>query len=143
MRMPLWLIRAITFWNTLLYRISNGRLWHAMGSLPVIFVTVTGRKSGKPRTFPIGALRDGPNLVIAATNGGRDENPAWYYNIKSNNRVQIEMAGKHFPAISHEADPQTREQLWQKLVSVAPTYALYPKGTTRTIPMIILEPEQP
>ena len=143
MRMPLWLIRAITFWNTLLYRLSGGRLWRTMGNLPVIFVTAVGRKSGKSRTFPIGALRDGPNLVIAATNGGRDEHPAWYYNLKANPAARVEADGRHFNVTACEADPATRERLWNLLVAQAPTYALYPRGTNRIIPMIILEPEKP
>ncbi len=142
MSMPIWLIRLITKSNYLIYRASGGRLWNTTAGLPVILLSVTGRKTGKVYTFPIGVLPDGNRLVLVGSNGGRDQHPAWYHNILANPQVQIERAGKKFRATARVAESPEYERLWQALMTVSPDYKLYLRMTTRKIPLVILSPEQ-
>ncbi len=55
------------------YHVSGGRLFPTSGGkMPVLLLTTTGRKTGQPRTWPLNYLRDGADLVLVASNCGRD-----------------------------------------------------------------------
>jgi deazaflavin-dependent oxidoreductase (nitroreductase family) len=70
----------------------RGRL--AMGlMLPSALLTSTGAKTGQPRTNPVFYFHDGPDVIVIASNYGADKNPAWYYHLTANPRVQIAMNG--------------------------------------------------
>src|SRR5215212_6169278 len=66
-----------------LYRLTNGAIGGRMAGLQVLLLTTTGRKTGQPRTTPLGYFTQNGNFVVIASNGGADQNPAWYYNLKS------------------------------------------------------------
>jgi hypothetical protein len=59
-----------------LYRLSGGRLGGSTGGMPVLLLTTTGRKSGQPRTWPVGYIRDGDRLIVSASAGGEPGHPA-------------------------------------------------------------------
>lgn len=40
--------------------------------------------SGQPRTTPVMFWRDGERLIVVASNSGKDQYPAWYWNLKAN-----------------------------------------------------------
>jgi F420H(2)-dependent quinone reductase len=42
-----------------LYRLTGGGIGGKIQTLPVLLLTTIGRKSGQPRTVPLGFLRDG------------------------------------------------------------------------------------
>lgn len=141
MGMPIWLIRLITKSNYIIYRASRGRLWNTTAGLPVIILSVTGRKTGKTHTFPIGALPDGERMVLIGSNGGRDQHPAWYHNILANPQVRFEQNGETVQATASVAEPEEYERLWQALMGISPDYNLYTRMTTRKIPLVILTPQ--
>src|SRR5947209_17981699 len=61
-----------------MYRASGGRLFSTSGGkMPVLLLTTTGRKSGQQRTWPLNYLRNVDDLVLVASNRGRDYYPAW------------------------------------------------------------------
>ena len=51
-----------------------------------MLLTVTGRKSGQPRTVPLIYLKDGDRLVIAAAYAGSDVDPVWWRNLRENRK---------------------------------------------------------
>jgi len=53
---------------------------------PMVIVHTVGAKSGQPRTNIMMYLADGERYLVFASNNGRDDNPAWYWNLKANPR---------------------------------------------------------
>ena len=123
-----------------IYRLSGGKVGGKMGPNAVLLLTTTGRKSRQKRTIPLGYFKDGDNFVITASNGGQPQHPGWYFNLKSEPRAMIEVGKDKLEVIAEQADPEQKNRLWSRLVSIAPQYDQYRGRTNRDIPMMILHP---
>lgn len=109
--------------------------------MPVLLLTTTGRRSGQPHTTALTYLRDGRNLVVVASNGGAPKDPDWMLNLRTNPRAVIQMLDVRLAVRSREAAGAKRSELWKRVVQKYSGYAAYQSRTTRTIPVVILEPE--
>jgi deazaflavin-dependent oxidoreductase (nitroreductase family) len=109
-----------------------------MRGMPVLLLTTEGRKTHMQHTTPLMYIRDGENYVITASNNGRPRHPSWFYNLQATPHASIEVPGKSLQIIASVATPAERERLWPQLVARAPFFDEYQKGTSRTIPMVIL-----
>ena len=125
-----------------LYRLTNGAIGGSIGRLPVLLLTTTGRKSGRPHTNPVSYFMDGETRFIVASNQGSDRNPVWYLNLIAHPRVEIQVKGEHATAIATPATPDERARLWQQVITAAPNYARYQHSTTREIPIVWLRAAQ-
>lgn len=134
------LFRTFLSFFVWLYQRTNGRFGGKIQGLSVLLLATTGRKSGKERITPLGYFEYDGSYVITASNAGADTHPAWFYNLKSNSKVRIQIHAKHLTAIAEPANSTLRKQLWDKLVNLAPNYGAYEKRTAREIPMILLRP---
>jgi F420H(2)-dependent quinone reductase len=123
-----------------LYRLTKGGFGGRMAGLNVLLLTTTGRKTGKTRTTPLGYFEEDGGYVIIASNAGGDTHPAWYHNLKSNPRVQIEIKDRKLEANAEVIAPDRRSELWARLTAMSPQYAGYETKTTREIPMVMLRP---
>lgn len=123
-----------------LYNVSGGRIGGKMGKMPVLLLTTTGRKTGKQRTLPLIYIMDGSAYVITASAGGADKHPGWFFNIRSNPQVVIQVKDTQIKVTAEIAGPEKKSELWARLVAVAPNFAGYQKRTSRDIPMVILHP---
>ena len=108
---------------------------------PMIILTTTGAKTGKPRTTPLVYTRHGDGYVIVASKGGSDTDPAWYRNIVANPHVTVEVDGQTFRAHARITDEAERQHLYQRHADVHPSFYDYVKKTSRVIPVIVLERE--
>ena len=122
------------------FRRSNGKRMAFMRGMPVLLLTTVGRKTRQQRTTPLMYIRDGDVYVITASNNGRDNHPAWFYNLQADPQVTIEVPGKRLQATASTATPAERERLWPQLVTQAPFFDNYQKGTARPIPMMLVRP---
>lgn len=122
------------------FRLTNGKAMSAMRGMPILILTTLGRKTGNRRTTPLMYLRDGESYVITASNNGKDRQPAWFLNLQASPQVQIEVPGTRLDVSASVATQKERERLWAQLVARAPFFDGYQKGTTRTIPMVLLRP---
>jgi hypothetical protein len=100
-------IRAGTGANVWLYRRTNGRVGgRGMGRLPLLLLTVPGRRSGTPRTVPVAYLdHDGGYLVVATGMGGSRRTPQWFLNLAAANRegsFQMKLVGMGRPTGLHD-----------------------------------------
>jgi len=123
-----------------LYRASGGRIGGGVQGMPVVLLTTTGRKSGKSRTTPLLYVRDGDAVVVVASNGGSDDAPAWWLNLRSNPLAEIEIGRERSSVAARKASPDEYARLWPKFTSGFPGYAKYKTKTAREIPVVILEP---
>lgn len=122
-----------------LYRLSGGGMGGTFKGVPVLLLTTTGRKTGKKRTKPLLYLMDNDQVVLVASHGGAPTDPAWWRNLKSNPRAEVQIKGTLLQVEAREAMAEERERLWPKLVALYADYENYQKRTTRTIPVVILQ----
>jgi deazaflavin-dependent oxidoreductase (nitroreductase family) len=106
---------------------------------PLLLLTTTGAKSGRPFTTPLVYTKDGDRIVIIASKGGFPTHPAWYHNLKANPTTTIELGKDKFQAkATITKDPQ-RQSLFDAQAKQMPAFNDYQKATTRQIPVIVLE----
>lgn len=139
-----WLLsHTAHLFDRFLMSLTGGRysLAALITGLPVINLTTTGAKSGRPRTVPLLGIPDGPNLILIASNWGRGRHPGWYYNLRANPEVQVEADGRTAAYMACEVDGPERERCWQTAVQCYPGYEAYKKWAGgREIPVIVLTP---
>ena len=123
-----------------LYRRTGGRgvVGHALG-VDMLLLRTTGRRSGRSRTVPLGAIRDGEAWVVVGSYGGRDVDPAWVLNLRAEPRALVRFRGVRVAVLAHEADPTEAERLWPLVSAAYPGYQLYRERTTRTVPLFVLD----
>jgi F420H(2)-dependent quinone reductase len=128
------------------YNLTGGRVYQGRATDPagILVLTATGRKSGQPRAVSLVYIRDGPSYIVAASNGGRDKHPGWFFNVRSNPAVTIRVKDRRrdqqMEAAAEVAGPEKRGELWARLVAAAPYFARYQRRTAREIPMVLLSP---
>lgn len=128
--------------HRVLLAVSFGRLgWGAMG-MPVLELTTVGRRSGRPRTVLLTSpLQVGDALVIVASRGGDDRNPAWFLNLRAEAAVQVSVRGAQAaPMRARVATPEERARIWPQIAAKYKNYAGYQERTDREIPVVLLEP---
>lgn len=138
---------AMTGLHRFVLRVTGRRLGRRLGSMPVIELTTTGRSSGLPRTALLTVPARDPHsggLIVIASRGGDDLQPAWYLNLVAEPRVLVAAPGEHpRPYRARTADPDERARWWPEAVRSYRGYAQYQRRTSREIPVVILEPENP
>jgi deazaflavin-dependent oxidoreductase (nitroreductase family) len=76
---------------------------------------------------------------VIASNWGKVKNAAWYYNLKHEPNISIEVDGTILPVRSREAEGQEYERLWSIAVARHPDYLRYKDMTARHIPIVVFE----
>jgi len=122
-----------------LYRRTGGRVGGSMRGAPVLLITSTGRRSGRPWTTPVIYQADGDGWVVIGSNAGSTRHPAWWLNLRANPTATIEIGRDTYPVTAHKVDGDERARLWQKMVAVYPGYDGYTKKTSRQIPVVRLD----
>jgi deazaflavin-dependent oxidoreductase (nitroreductase family) len=121
------------------YRRSRGRLGGSAKGLPVLLLTVSGRKTGKPRTVPVAFFEHGTSYLVAASAGGGKANPQWIHNLGAAGKGHISVYREEFDVDARIVDGHEREELWREVVlAEAPFFANYEEKSGRTIPIALL-----
>jgi deazaflavin-dependent oxidoreductase (nitroreductase family) len=122
-------------------KLTGGRLGWRGGGMPMLELTTTGRKTGRPHTVMLSSpLQEGSTIVIVASRGGGERNPAWFLNLRDNPEVQVSWKGELArPMKARVATPEERERLWPRVVADHAHYGGYQNKTSREIPLVLLE----
>ncbi|HEV2256712.1 MAG TPA: nitroreductase family deazaflavin-dependent oxidoreductase [Streptosporangiaceae bacterium] len=121
------------------FRANGGRVGGPWAGTTLILIHHIGARSGIERVTPLGcsALGDG-RFAIVASNGGSPTHPDWYYNLKANPRVKVEVGAQTFTVLAEELDGAVRARLWPELVAQYPSIGQYQARTPRQIPVFML-----
>lgn len=129
------------------YRRSGGKIganWRVGAGLkkpvPTLLLEHTGRKSGKTFVSPLVYITDGDDVIIVASQGGRDTHPQWYHNLVANPDVYIEIGTDRRAVRAEVASPEERARLWPKLVDAYADFDTYQSWADREIPVLVLKP---
>ncbi|HEY8525302.1 MAG TPA: nitroreductase/quinone reductase family protein [Acidimicrobiales bacterium] len=66
----------------------------AADGVSLLLLTTQGRRTGKPHTTPVVALREGSRYLVAVSDGGAASEPDWYRNLLAHPQVTIERPGE-------------------------------------------------
>ena len=128
-----------------LLRKSRGRLrfgFFFAGDMPLLALTTTGRKSGRPCSTVVGYLREGDSYVVCASNAGNDRTPGWWLNLQANPEGEVDAGGEHMRVRARRAEPDETERIWPRLVEADASFEAYRDYTERDLPVVVLEPRQ-
>jgi deazaflavin-dependent oxidoreductase (nitroreductase family) len=120
------------------FRANGGKVSGMFEGAPMLLLTTTGAKSGKPYTTPVVHTADGDRIVIIASKAGADTHPDWYHNIVANPEVTVELGTETFPATASVAKGEERQRLYDAQAELMPNFKEYAENTTREIPVVLL-----
>lgn len=137
-----WLLaRTIHHIDRAVLRLSGRRTTAAalFSGLPILAVTTTGARSGRPRTVPLVGIPDSERLILIASNWGQSRPPGWYYNMKANPAVTVGDGPAARRYVAREVVGEERAACWAKAVAVYPGYEAYARRAGREIGVVVLE----
>jgi hypothetical protein len=125
------------------FRANGGRVGGRFEGLPLLLLHHRGARSGKQHVNPLayGPWRAAlwrcspprgarPGIRTGTTTCGRTP------------RVEVEVAGSRIRARARVAEGEERERIWRAQTSEVPAFGTYQERTGRTIPVVIIEPEE-
>ena len=135
------MLKTVNFFHRSVLRVSGGRLLGSAGSMPVVELHTTGRKSGKRRTTMLTTpVSDDERVVLVASKGGDDRDPDWYRNLVADPEVELTIDGHTMRMTARTATDDEKADLWPTIVEVYKGYAGYQEKTDREIPVVICTP---
>lgn len=106
---------------------------------PALILETIGNKTGKRRSVVLPYYHfDGVRFVVGSK-GGADDDPAWVLNLRKNPEATAIMERKRRQVRFRFANSEERASLWPQLIEFAPSYDGYQQGTSREIPLLIIE----
>lgn len=138
------LLPQIVRLDRLIQRVSRGRLTLLdIAGLPNLMLTVTGRKSGLPRSTPLLCVPAGDRILIAGSYFGGPREPVWVKNIEADPAVVVRYRGRTFAMTSRPVVGAARAAAWDTMVRVWPNFVRYEQRTSREIKLFELVPLPP
>ncbi|MEU3774195.1 nitroreductase/quinone reductase family protein [Streptomyces sp. NPDC032472] len=125
------------------FRANGGKVGGPFEGSDLLLLTTTGAKSGARHTTPLGYLPHEDGLLVIGSNLGAPRHPAWYHNLLAHPVVHVETGSETFEAIAVPAEGERRDRLFAYAVAAAPGYATYQAATARTLPVVVLERNDP
>jgi len=121
-----------------LYETSGGTKGTTMNGLPVIIVTNIGWKTKAIRKTPLMKVTHGKQYILVASNGGSENHPFWYKNIKLEPKIKIQDGTNIYDLEAIEVkDKKEKITLWEIAEKIFPQYKQYQQNTKRNIPIFI------
>ncbi len=134
-----WLINVSPKLDAAIFRLSGGRFTSVPAHLLVL--SHTGARSGQKRENLLTYFTDGEDLIVMASNYGRERHPAWYYNVKVNPEVEVRAAGRVGRCRARITAGEDRERLWGLAKQLTRAYTDYEeRAAEREIQVVRLTP---
>ncbi|KRE54642.1 nitroreductase/quinone reductase family protein [Phycicoccus sp. Soil748] len=124
------------------YKASGGKVGgRAAGGVPVLLLTVSGRKTGQPHTNPVGYFEHEGGYLVVGSAGGTPQDPQWFRNLRAASSAEVQVGRRAFPVSVRELTGAERDTAWTDIVLVrCPPFGKYEQKTTRKMPLALLTP---
>jgi deazaflavin-dependent oxidoreductase (nitroreductase family) len=122
------------------FRANRGRVGGPFEGAPLILLTTTGARSGRPHTTPAVYAADAGRLIVFATNAGSPSAPAWLHNLRADPTVTVELGSARCEATATEITGPERDRLYADQARRNPAFQAYQNGTSRPIQVVALLP---
>ena len=86
------------------FRANEGVVGGAFEGAPMLLLTTTGAKSGKPRVNPMMYRDEDGRSYVFASKAAAPTNPDWYHNLLAHPEVSIEVGADVFDAVATPLD---------------------------------------
>jgi deazaflavin-dependent oxidoreductase (nitroreductase family) len=133
-----WLLNVAPRLDPAFFKLSGGRFTSLPA--PILFLVHTGAHSGKTRETPLVYFSDGEDLVVMASNYGREKHPAWFYNVKANPEVEVRAGGRQERRRARITAGEDRQRLYELAKRITRAYDDYERRAAREIQVIRLSP---
>src|SRR5947209_7932064 len=134
---------TITAFNQIIaeeFRANGGNVGGQFEGADLLLLTTTGAKSGQPRLSPLAYFRVDGKLLIVGSFAGADVNPGWVHNLRANPSAHIEVGNDSSDVTARELSGAERDDMFRRLIALAPVFAEYQAKSARTIPVFELQP---
>jgi deazaflavin-dependent oxidoreductase (nitroreductase family) len=121
------------------FRTNGGKVGGPFDGATLLLLTSTGAKSGQPRLAPLAYLTIDQKMIIIGSKAGADTNPDWVHNLRTNPRAHIEVGTDAYDVTVRELPREERDEMYPKVVAVAPGFGDYQAKTSRVIPLFELQ----
>lgn len=122
------------------FRANGGKVGGFFEGASLLILHTKGAKTGRTQTVVLNHLPDGERLVVFGTKGGAPEDPDWVRNVLADPSPTVETGTETIAVRAAEITGPERDELYARQVELRPVFGEYPKKTSRTIPVIGLEP---
>jgi deazaflavin-dependent oxidoreductase (nitroreductase family) len=122
------------------YRETGGEVGYLWNGVPTLLLTVTGRRTGSPRTSALIFGRDCDDYLVVASRGGAAQHPLWYVNLQAQPQATVEVKAERFTVVAQTASAEQKPRLWAIMAELWPNYDVYQSRTQRDIPVVVLSP---
>lgn len=111
---------------------------------PLLVLTTTGAQTGGPRTCVLSFAIYDERLFVFASNGGRRRHPDWFRNLRTHQRVTVEVGSATVAATAVVLPPDEAEQVYRQHAAANPSYVRYEsEAAGRRIPVVWLRLDTP
>lgn len=133
---------AFTWWiknvaakiDPFLFKVTGGRFTtFGPPAMPMVTVTMVGRRSGRPRSVHLAALEHDGDLLVVASAMGQKRHPDWRYNLEANPDVHVQSVGESFPARAEVLTDDEKKRIWADVKIAIPQMSVYETRTDRNI----------
>lgn len=134
-RVGSWLVKHVASKvDPLIFRATKGRFTSTVvPTLPMLALTVPGRRSGEPRTVQLAYHRDADDLLVVASAMGQQRHPAWRYNLEAAGGGMVLLRGAAYRVSAHPVDADEKRRLWPAICRTIPQMVTYENRTDRDI----------
>ena len=122
------------------FRANGGRVGGFFEGASLLILHTKGAKTGRPQTVVLNHLPDGDRYVVFGTKGGAPMDPDWVRNVLADPSPTVETGTETVAVRAAEITGPERDELYARQVELRPVFGEYPNKTSRTIPVIALEP---
>jgi deazaflavin-dependent oxidoreductase (nitroreductase family) len=119
------------------------RAWlSSVPGTPLLLITTTGARSGQRRTNPLVYWSRGSDVILMASNYGRDKHPSWLFNIKAHPEVTLLFRGKCGSYRARLAVGDEYDELWERSKDFVANYRSYEQRVAgkRVIHVVVCSP---
>lgn len=122
------------------FRANGGKVGGRWEGRPLLLLTTTGERTGRPHTTPAVYLREGDRIFVFASKGGSPRHPQWYRNLVANPEVTVELGSETYRARAVTLTGAARDVIYRRQVEVAPQFGEYQRQVegVRVIPVVEL-----
>lgn len=124
---------------------TGGRV-RLSATIPVVVLASTGARSGRTLQSPLAYFTDGDDVVVIASNWGRDRHPGWYHNLRAHPECELHIGSRGGRFVAREVQGPDRDRLYALATDrLYPGWAAYEKRAAgvRDIPVLRLTPIGP
>jgi deazaflavin-dependent oxidoreductase (nitroreductase family) len=137
-----WLVKHLAAHvDPVLFRWSNGRITSTgKPTLPMLTLTVPGRRTGEPRSVQLAYHRDGDDYLVVASAMGAERHPAWRYNLEAAGRATVQLRGRRIEVTASVLSDDEKAERWDDIATTIPQMHTYARRTDRNIRVFRLTP---